>query len=279
MSHQSMLSSQETPTRKAAPRFTEDEKTALIALEGGSAPLAMAPVYDLVGSTASHMATRVENAFDSDATGYQPPVASLPVVRLLQPMTDSRNEADFDCQDDLWQGADLVEPSQLPTGTDADEDNRCAEDVEERKEVGKDDHLGGQDRGSKLKRETSVARKQEQARENEVESVVNINHLLGLLETIFKFLEFVLKAERQLEVALSSTLVFTGYAMKRAVTKPVKFGKSCWANWPHHGYCLDKLADVEEHVDSVTALAINGSMLYTFETAASIDKKVSAWPN
>lgn len=58
----------------------------------------MAPVYELVGSIASHMATRVENAFDSDATGYQPPVASLPVVRLLQPMTDSRNEADFDCQ-------------------------------------------------------------------------------------------------------------------------------------------------------------------------------------
>ncbi|KAH8009868.1 hypothetical protein HPB51_020660 [Rhipicephalus microplus] len=29
-----MLSSQETPTRKAAPRFTEDEKTVLIALVG-----------------------------------------------------------------------------------------------------------------------------------------------------------------------------------------------------------------------------------------------------
>ncbi|KAL3185936.1 hypothetical protein MRX96_028805 [Rhipicephalus microplus] len=165
MSQQSILSSQETPTRKAAPRFTEDEKTVLIALVGefkhiieckktdlkkcwnnlkqkwqeeaarekrerhktggGSAPLAMAPVYELVGSIASHMATRVENAFDSDATGYQPPVASLPVVRLLQPMTDSQNEADFDCQDDLWQGANSVEPSQLPTGTDADEDSRC----------------------------------------------------------------------------------------------------------------------------------------------------------
>ncbi|XP_075744009.1 uncharacterized protein LOC119181540 [Rhipicephalus microplus] len=73
----------------------------------------MAPVYELVGSIASHMATRVENAFDSDATGYQPPVASLPVVRLLQTMTDSQNEADFDCQDDLWQGANPVEPSQL----------------------------------------------------------------------------------------------------------------------------------------------------------------------
>ncbi|KAL3188250.1 hypothetical protein MRX96_003579 [Rhipicephalus microplus] len=172
MSQQSMLSSQETPTRKAAPRCTEDEKIVLLALVGefkhiieykktdaasiakkmkhgkrlpsssipttespgattvqlkkcgnnlkqiwkeeaarekrerhktggGSAPSAMGPVYELVGSIVSHMATRVENAFDSDATGYQPPVASLPVVRLLQPMTDSRNEADFDCQDIL----------------------------------------------------------------------------------------------------------------------------------------------------------------------------------
>lgn len=34
MSQQSILSSQETPSRKAAPRFTEDEKTVLIALVG-----------------------------------------------------------------------------------------------------------------------------------------------------------------------------------------------------------------------------------------------------
>ncbi|KAH8009869.1 hypothetical protein HPB51_020661 [Rhipicephalus microplus] len=85
----------------------------------------MAPVYELVESIASHMATSVENAFDSDATGYQPPVASLPVVKLLQPMTDSQNEADFDCQDDLSQDATTVEPSKLQTGTDADEDSRC----------------------------------------------------------------------------------------------------------------------------------------------------------
>ncbi|XP_075725599.1 uncharacterized protein LOC142767561 [Rhipicephalus microplus] len=84
----------------------------------------MAPIYELVGSVADHMATKVENAFDSDATGYQPPVTSFPVLRLLQPMTDGLDEADFDCQDDLWQGATPVEPSQLPTGTDADEDSR-----------------------------------------------------------------------------------------------------------------------------------------------------------
>ncbi|KAH7981588.1 hypothetical protein HPB52_000018 [Rhipicephalus sanguineus] len=58
----------------------------------------MAPIYQLVGSIAGHMATRVENAFDSGGTAYLPPVASLPVVRLLQPMIDDRSEADIDCQ-------------------------------------------------------------------------------------------------------------------------------------------------------------------------------------
>ncbi|XP_049268442.1 uncharacterized protein LOC125757186 [Rhipicephalus sanguineus] len=58
------------------------------------------------------MATRVENAFDSGGTAYLPPVASLPVVRLLQPMIDDRSEADIDCQD----------PFQPPTGTGANEE-------------------------------------------------------------------------------------------------------------------------------------------------------------
>nr|XP_037280019.1 myb/SANT-like DNA-binding domain-containing protein 3 [Rhipicephalus microplus] len=52
---------------------------------GESAPSAMVLNYELVGSMAAHMVTRVENAFDSDAAGHQPRVASLPVVRLLQP--------------------------------------------------------------------------------------------------------------------------------------------------------------------------------------------------
>lgn len=56
----------------------------------------MAPMYQLVGSIAAHMATRVRNAFVSDAAKYQPPIASLPVARLLQPMIDGRNEVDFD---------------------------------------------------------------------------------------------------------------------------------------------------------------------------------------
>ncbi|KAL1428494.1 hypothetical protein MTO96_002868 [Rhipicephalus appendiculatus] len=175
MSQQGTLSSQDTPQRKAAPRFTEDEKNVLITLVrefkhiieckktdvastakknqtwteiakrynanhgitrrdhlqlkkcwnnlkqkwkeetarekrerhktgGGPAPSAMAPIYQLVGSIAGHMATRVENAFDSDGTDYQPPpLASLPVVRLLQPMIDGPSEADFDCQG--FQGA------------------------------------------------------------------------------------------------------------------------------------------------------------------------------
>ncbi|KAL1429308.1 hypothetical protein MTO96_016356 [Rhipicephalus appendiculatus] len=93
---------------------------------------------------------------------------------------------------------------------------------------------------------------------------------------MFKFLEFVLKGEKQLEVTLSSTLVFMGYVMKKAVTKPVHFRETCLANHPHpfYGYCLDKLPDVEEHADSMTALAINGSVLYSFETAASVNKKM-----
>ncbi|KAL3238980.1 hypothetical protein MRX96_021754 [Rhipicephalus microplus] len=67
----------------------------------------MALIYELVGSIADHIATRVENAFDSDATGYQPPVTN-----------------------NLWQGAAPVEPSQLPTGTDAEEDSRPTSDCE-----------------------------------------------------------------------------------------------------------------------------------------------------
>ncbi|KAL3183920.1 hypothetical protein MRX96_006244 [Rhipicephalus microplus] len=66
---------------------------------GGLAPSAMAPIYELAGSIMDHKATKVENAFDSDTSGYQPPVASLPALRQLQPMTDGRDEADFDCQD------------------------------------------------------------------------------------------------------------------------------------------------------------------------------------
>ncbi|KAL1439204.1 hypothetical protein MTO96_001300 [Rhipicephalus appendiculatus] len=84
----------------------------------------MAPIYQLVGSIAGHMATRVENAFDSDGIDYQPPVASLPVVRLLQPMIDGPIEADFDCQDDQWETASVVGQSQLPTGTGADQESR-----------------------------------------------------------------------------------------------------------------------------------------------------------
>ncbi|KAH7968021.1 hypothetical protein HPB52_005340 [Rhipicephalus sanguineus] len=118
MSQQGTLSSQETPQRKAAPRFIEDEK------RGGPAPSAMAPIYQLVGSIAGHMATRVENAFDSDGTAYLPPVASLPVVRLLQPMMDGRSEADIDCQDEQRDAGSLPDPFQPPTGTGADEETR-----------------------------------------------------------------------------------------------------------------------------------------------------------
>ncbi|KAH8037712.1 hypothetical protein HPB51_015757 [Rhipicephalus microplus] len=109
-------------------RFKERHIVGKAVTGRGSAPFAMAPIYELVGSVADHMATKVENAFDFDATRYQPPVASLPVLRLLQPMTHGRGEADFNFQGDLWKGATPVEPSQLPTGTDAEKDSRLTSD-------------------------------------------------------------------------------------------------------------------------------------------------------
>ncbi|XP_037529386.2 uncharacterized protein LOC119406726 [Rhipicephalus sanguineus] len=96
------------------------------------------------------------------------------------------------------------------------------------------------------------------------------------LEHMLKFLEFVLKEEKELEVALSSTLVFMGYTMKKAATKPVNFGGSCLGNHPQpfYGYCLTKLPDVEEHADSMTAVALDGTVLFSFETADSVTKKM-----
>ncbi|KAH7940254.1 hypothetical protein HPB52_022574 [Rhipicephalus sanguineus] len=82
----------------------------------------MAPIYQLVGSIAGHMATRVENALDSDGTKYMSPVASLPAVRLLQPMIDGRSEADIDCQDEQWDAGILADSFQPPTGTGANDD-------------------------------------------------------------------------------------------------------------------------------------------------------------
>ncbi|XP_065308309.1 uncharacterized protein [Dermacentor albipictus] len=96
------------------------------------------------------------------------------------------------------------------------------------------------------------------------------------LEHMFKFLEFVLRGEKELEVALSSTLVFMGYAMRNAVAEPVKFGEACQGNraQPFYAYCVAKLPNEREHQDSLTAVGFNGTSLYTFETKASVEKKM-----
>nr|XP_050024570.1 uncharacterized protein LOC126519004 [Dermacentor andersoni]XP_050024571.1 uncharacterized protein LOC126519004 [Dermacentor andersoni] len=90
----------------------------------------MAPIHQLVGSIAGHIATWVDNPLDSDGTQYQPPVESLPVVRLLQPMVDGQNELDFDFQDDQWDAASLAEQSQPPAATEANEDNTSSSIVQ-----------------------------------------------------------------------------------------------------------------------------------------------------
>lgn len=46
----------------------------------------------LVGAVASHVFNRQENMEDSDGAPYLPPVCSLPVLRLLQPMLDGEED-------------------------------------------------------------------------------------------------------------------------------------------------------------------------------------------
>ncbi|XP_077522923.1 uncharacterized protein LOC144133609 [Amblyomma americanum] len=62
------------------------------------------------------MATRIINEFDSDGA-YQPPVESLPVVRLLQPMIDGPDDMEFDYADDLREDASHAGQSQPPAAT------------------------------------------------------------------------------------------------------------------------------------------------------------------
>ncbi|XP_029824095.2 uncharacterized protein LOC115309968 [Ixodes scapularis] len=64
----------------------------------------------LVGAVASHVFNRQENMEDSDGAPYLPPVCSLPVLRLLQPMLDGE-------EDPL--DADLEEPGS-PAGPASD---------------------------------------------------------------------------------------------------------------------------------------------------------------
>ncbi|KAK8778510.1 hypothetical protein V5799_020149 [Amblyomma americanum] len=83
---------------------------------GGSQPASIDPVSEQVGAIASHMATRIVNEFDSDGA-YQPPVESLPVVRLLQPMIDGPDDMEFDYADDSWEDASHAGQSQPPAAS------------------------------------------------------------------------------------------------------------------------------------------------------------------
>ncbi|KAL1436914.1 hypothetical protein MTO96_049211 [Rhipicephalus appendiculatus] len=58
---------------------------------GGRAPAPISSLSDIVGSIASHMATRIPNDEDSDGATYLPPVESEPVIRLLQSMITERD--------------------------------------------------------------------------------------------------------------------------------------------------------------------------------------------
>ncbi|KAL3195544.1 hypothetical protein MRX96_045597 [Rhipicephalus microplus] len=67
MSQQSTLSSQETPTRKAAPRFTEDEKTVLIALVGEFKHIIECKKTDVARSVARCQPCRAVTDADEDS--------------------------------------------------------------------------------------------------------------------------------------------------------------------------------------------------------------------
>ncbi|KAK8774531.1 hypothetical protein V5799_010941 [Amblyomma americanum] len=66
--------------------------------------------------------------------------------------------------------------------------------------------------------------------------------------------------------------------MLKKVTSPVKFGEPCAARYaqPFSVYCLEKPPSEQEHSDSLTAVGFNDTLLFTYETAATVDKKASA---
>ncbi|KAH8033699.1 hypothetical protein MRX96_001116 [Rhipicephalus microplus] len=130
MSQQSMLSSQETPTRKAAPRFTEDEKTVLMALVGEFKHIIECKKTD-VASIEKKNKTWKEIA---KRFNYNHGITRRDHVQLKNCWNNlkqkwkkgaAREKRERRKTDNLWQGANPVEPSHFPTGTDADEDSRC----------------------------------------------------------------------------------------------------------------------------------------------------------
>ncbi|XP_042147530.1 myb/SANT-like DNA-binding domain-containing protein 3 [Ixodes scapularis] len=86
------------------------EKNKVHKTGGGPHGKPMSATSVLVGAVASHVFNRQENMEDSDGAPYLPPVCSLPVLRLLQPMLDGE-------EDPL--DADLEEPGS-PAGPASD---------------------------------------------------------------------------------------------------------------------------------------------------------------
>ncbi|KAH8026948.1 hypothetical protein HPB51_000368 [Rhipicephalus microplus] len=129
MSQQSMLSSQETPTRKAAPRCTEDEKIVLLALVGE-----FKHIIEYKKTDAASIAKKMKH-------GKRLPSSSIPTTESPGATTCSSRNAGITSNKygkrklqersesatklTICGGANPVELSQLPTGTDADEDSRC----------------------------------------------------------------------------------------------------------------------------------------------------------
>ncbi|XP_077497957.1 uncharacterized protein LOC144108648 [Amblyomma americanum] len=96
------------------------------------------------------------------------------------------------------------------------------------------------------------------------------------LEPMFKFLESGLIHETELEVALSSTLALMTFNMKQPVGSTGQFGKRCTrsAAMPFDATCLPNRPSPHEHASSITAYSVHGTMLSSFETAATVDKKM-----
>ncbi|XP_049513341.1 uncharacterized protein LOC125940801 [Dermacentor silvarum] len=96
------------------------------------------------------------------------------------------------------------------------------------------------------------------------------------LEHIFKFLEAGLRGEKEIEVTLSSTLVFVLFRMKNPVSKPLKFGEPCVRNhrMSMERYCVDGPSNVQIHADTLSAVGFDGDRLFSFENAESIAKKM-----
>ncbi|XP_077513502.1 uncharacterized protein LOC144124593 isoform X1 [Amblyomma americanum] len=80
---------------------------------GGSAQCTVSAQSEQVIAVASHIMTRVGNQTDSDGGIDLPPVASLPVIRLLQPMVDGAGNEELHYAEDDWEPP-LVDEPQSP---------------------------------------------------------------------------------------------------------------------------------------------------------------------